>query len=496
MADDNNNNTPGNLPPDSNDKGNTTDTSAQGTASGPKVPGIRNIGARKKRIGITTQTTMGNKIAKKWMVVGGISLVIIVAGATLLAPHHAPPPKPKAQVRTVSIVPQAIGNASFDKNTESSLERMRQKYLAIQHNQIALAKLVHKGEATQKQMADLIAAQDAKIAAQQRLLKEQSAAQQKHEMLPPPPPPPTINNSVPPPMAPPPLEVPANESGIAPPGSPPTTNTREENNQFGVVLSPSSETSALMSGAKMAYSIEKNPYAGYIPAGSFLPAVLLTGIDANTASSSQGNPEPVLMRIQRTAIIPNGGHYNLSGCFAIGSATGSISSRRADIRLTTISCTNQKHDMVLQAPIKGYAVDSDGKFGLRGKLIQREGSILEKSLLAGFASGLGSAMQGGLGTSYSGSLGTGTSISGMGNSLGSGALDGAGDAMNQLAQFYLNQAKNIFPVIEVPPGRKITLVLVKGSRFAWHKANSKYILVKHPVKLLTPVNNQTHKEAN
>ncbi|WP_414039366.1 TraB/VirB10 family protein [Acidithiobacillus sp. M4-SHS-6] len=448
------------------------------TSGMPKIPGIRSLGPKKKKVSITTQSKLGNKISRKWLLVGGIALVVVVAAATELAPAPPKPPKPVARVRTISLVPPAVSNASFDKSTEAKLQAIRDKYRRVAHNEKQLAALIHRGNLEQRKMAAIIASQAAELKSQRQRLASRATS-----VSTPPPSPPSVNSNVPlpPPVAPPPLAVP---NAVSP--APVPSNTTTSDNQFGVVLSPNtSANNTRFSGAKMAYSIEKNPYAGYIPAGSFFPAVLLTGIEANTASSAQGNPEPVLMRIQRSAILPNGGKYRLSGCFVLGSATGSISARRADIRLTQLSCINKAHQMVLEAPIKGYAVDSDGKFGLRGTLVEREGSILEKSLLAGFASGLGSAMQGGMGTSYSGSFGTGQYFSGEGSALGSGMLGGVGNAMNQLAQFYLNQAKNIFPVIEVPPGRKITLVLVKGSSYTWHTAGSRYILVKHPVSLVS-----------
>jgi conjugal transfer pilus assembly protein TraB len=450
----------------------------------PKIPGLSASGGdgagiqiRRKRVSISTLTGKGKKISRKWYLVFGGVIVVVVAAATMLAPKPPAAPKPKAQVQRIAILPNAIGNSSFDRSTESALSDIQEKYDRVLQQQDKMAKALGDSQKTETALQKQIKEQDAEISAQRKLLAEQAAEQSKAPaQLPPPVPPPSMTPPPPAPMAPPAVEMPSSPS-----------NTTVRHNGFGLVVNPSPEQAAAKSGAKITENIVKNRYAGFLPAGSFLPAVLLTGIEANTANSAQGNPEPVLIRVQRNAILPNGGHYHLAGCFVIGSATGSISARRADIRLTTLSCTNQKHKMVLEAPIKGYAVDSDGKFGLRGTLVERRGSILEKSLLAGFASGLGGALGNGQGTMYSGTYGTGQVLTGVGSAFEEGASNGLNNAMNQLAQFYLNQAKNIFPVIEVPSGRKVTLVIVKGASYHWHNAHSLYVLQKHPVKVVTPV---------
>lgn len=473
--------------PENQGTGNPSSGASGGAPKVPNIPGISVGGpVRKKRVSISTPSVKGKKIQRKWWLVGGGGLVVVVAAATMLAPHPHKAPPPKAQVKQISIVPTNINNATFDRHTEATLHKIREKYRAVENNQAKLASTLQKSEEQQKQMAKLIHEQSEKLNAQQRLLQEKAAAQNNAvspSMAVPPPPPPTLTGQ--PPVSPYPVTPGAPMPQVSVP--PQVSSSSQANSALGYDITSAPSAASSQSGVKVAESIQKNPYAGFIPAGSFLPAVLLTGVDANTATSTAGNPEPVLMRIQRKAVLPNGGSYNLAGCFVIGSATGSISSRRADIRLATLSCVNKKHQEVLQANIKGYAVDSDGKFGLRGTLVERRGSLLEKSLLAGFASGLGSAFSDGTGSSYDSSIGTGQVISGLGQGLQAGALNGVGDAMNQLAQFYLNQAKNIFPVIDVPAGRKITLVIVKGASYEWHNAHSRYILARHPVKLQTPV---------
>ncbi len=59
----------------------------------------------------------------------------------------------------------------------------------------------------------------------------------------------------------------------------------------------------------------------YLPP-SFIEAKLLTGFDASTSGKGKNNPEPLLLRIQTPAVLPNDIKANLSGCFVIAEAVG------------------------------------------------------------------------------------------------------------------------------------------------------------------------------
>jgi Bacterial conjugation TrbI-like protein. len=228
-------------------------------------------------------------------------------------------------------------------------------------------------------------------------------------------------------------------------------------------------------------SWRQNPKAGYIPSGSFVPVVLLTGVEAGTATTSESNPQPVLMRLERRAILPGAARYAVASCFALGSAYGSMSTERAYVRLARISCVDKQHKLVLDSPIKGYLADSDGMFGLRGKLVERRGALLAKTLLSGFISGLGSALGSAQGVATTGAFGAQSAFSGTG-ALKAAGFQGGSTAANQLAQFYLKQAQAIFPVVEVPPRRKGTLVITEGADLKWTQYGTLYLRQTTPEK--------------
>ncbi|AOV18787.1 hypothetical protein BJI67_16235 (plasmid) [Acidihalobacter aeolianus] len=223
---------------------------------------------------------------------------------------------------------------------------------------------------------------------------------------------------------------------------------------------------------------KKNPYAGYMPAGSFAKAALLTGVDAGTSDYTRSNPQPILMRVQSNAQLPGAARYGIKACFLIGSGYGNLSAERVYIRLTHISCISQSLGGVVASPIQGYVVDSDGVLGMRGRVINRTGALLAKALLAGFAQGASSiARMASESVTTSSLTGATTATISPNNILKGAGFAGIGGAASILARQYIKEASSIYPVIEVPPGRKATVVLTKGVSLKW----SLYTGLYHPV---------------
>lgn len=206
----------------------------------------------------------------------------------------------------------------------------------------------------------------------------------------------------------------------------------------------------------------------YYLTASFMEATLLSGLDAPAMSKGEGHPVPCLFRIKTPAVLPNKVKANLKGCFVIGEGLGNLASERADIRLVSISCIDKQGRAIIDEKIKGFVVDSDGKIGLRGRVVSKMGSVLARSFLAGIVGGLGNIFggaYGGLGSPIivtpeygkDVSIGTGALRSGL-QALGSGI----NQASQELMRFYLELAKQSIPVVEILPTRNVTLVITDG----------------------------------
>jgi conjugal transfer pilus assembly protein TraB len=201
----------------------------------------------------------------------------------------------------------------------------------------------------------------------------------------------------------------------------------------------------------------------YIPAGSFVRAILIGGLDAPTGGQAQSNPHPVLMKLDDLAQLPNDLKYDVKNCHLIGASYGDISSERAIIRLETLSCIDQ-NDVVHEANVKGFVFGEDGKAGVRGRVITKQGQLLVNSLIAGIGAGIGQAFQQQSMTYSTSALGSVSTIDP--EKIGvSGVGTGVGKALDRLSQYYISLAEKMFPVIEVDAGRSVDVVLTSGFSF-------------------------------
>ncbi|MBU1689499.1 MAG: TraB/VirB10 family protein [Gammaproteobacteria bacterium] len=202
---------------------------------------------------------------------------------------------------------------------------------------------------------------------------------------------------------------------------------------------------------------------GYVPAGSFVRVALLGGLDAPTGGQAQTNPHPILMRTQDNAFLPNRYRFEIKECFILASSYGDISSERAFARLENLSCVRRDGKAVDMA-VKGYVVGEDGKAGMRGRLISKQGQILANALLAGIGSGIGQAFQNSATTQSISPLGS-TSTVNSGQQFKNGISSGVGKTLDRLSQYYIDLAEKLFPVIEIDAGRTVEVVFTKGFAF-------------------------------
>jgi conjugal transfer pilus assembly protein TraB len=206
----------------------------------------------------------------------------------------------------------------------------------------------------------------------------------------------------------------------------------------------------------------------FIPAGSILTGLLLNGLDAPTGKKAKKEPMPVLFRIKKEAILPNRFHADVRECFLLAAGFGDLSAERAYFRGETFSCVRQDGG-VIEVPMNAYATGEDGKNGVRGRVVSKQGALLAQSMMAGFLRGFSDAfgrnqipvlMTGGIGA-LSGTTPFQSAFSSQ--SMEGGALRGAGFAMERLSHFYMDMAEEIYPVIEVDATRQVNFIVQKGT---------------------------------
>lgn len=204
----------------------------------------------------------------------------------------------------------------------------------------------------------------------------------------------------------------------------------------------------------------------YLPSGSILTGVLINGMDAPTSQGARRDPFPSTLRIQKEAILPNRFRADVRECFLILSGYGDLSSERAYLRGESFSCVREDGG-VIEATLASYAVGEDGKAGIRGRLVSKQGQIIAKSLMAGFMAGASEAFDVNpvptINTNNTSGRVEYQSVMSEGMLQGA-AVQGASKALDRVAQFYIQMAEGIFPVIEVDAGRQIDIIVTKGTK--------------------------------
>jgi len=207
-------------------------------------------------------------------------------------------------------------------------------------------------------------------------------------------------------------------------------------------------------------------FGKYIPAGSHAKAVLISGVDAGIGITSEADPRHVLMRVTGTVTSAGFGVDNLKsdvliGCIIQGQAVGDISSEKAYVKPTVMTCA-KKPNTVIEIPVKGYII-SQGKSGIRGKVISREGDLVLKSFLSGAISGLGGGVSQSMRPKYemtSGSLvGEKQSLKDI---LGGGMASGVGSSSDRLSDYFIKKAEQYQPVISIDEGTIVDIVFQEG----------------------------------
>ena len=203
----------------------------------------------------------------------------------------------------------------------------------------------------------------------------------------------------------------------------------------------------------------------YIPAGAYAKATIISGVDASVGISSQSDPRPVLIRVKGPAFSSiydgNAQKADLSGCIVQGAASGDLSSEKIYVKLITMTC-GKSEDELTEIQVKGY-IAGQGKSGIRGNVISREGDLLVKSFLAGLVSGFGQGVSEKVAPPLAFSNGL-TTQGTMSNEdvAKKGFGKGVSTASDRLANYLIDRAEQYQPVVSIPSGIDVEVVFVEG----------------------------------
>jgi conjugal transfer pilus assembly protein TraB len=237
----------------------------------------------------------------------------------------------------------------------------------------------------------------------------------------------------------------------------------DERNNTQIRMVSSATSPAPVTGVEEV-DIEEEEHSIVLTAGSIITGVLLNGMDAPTGINTKSDPYPTLIRIKQEAVLPNYHRSDVRECFLIGATHGSLSDERAYTRAETISCVLEDGSAI-ETSLDGYLVGEDGKLGMRGRLVSKQGKLLQRALAAGFMEGVAGAFEGARVPVVANTASQDQQIQSLlsSGSVKAAGLEGAGKALDRLAEFYIKMAEGIYPVIEIDAGRQVQLVVTKGT---------------------------------
>lgn len=201
-----------------------------------------------------------------------------------------------------------------------------------------------------------------------------------------------------------------------------------------------------------------------IPAGTIAPSVLLSGVDATVALEASSDPIPMLLRIVDLGTLPRGFSGDMEDCHIVASGYGDLSSERVFARAETLSCVERSSGEIIETSVAGFIAGGDGRAGIRGRVVSKEGKYLARGFAGGIFSGLSHIAN----PPASGAilpLSTDGKIPREKTSdlFRSGVSQGVGNSLDQISQYYIKRAEQIQPIIQVSAGQAVDIVFTSSS---------------------------------
>lgn len=185
-----------------------------------------------------------------------------------------------------------------------------------------------------------------------------------------------------------------------------------------------------------------------IPAGTSVQALLVSSVDAPCGLFSKSDPQPLKLRLLDDAHLPKAVRAKIKGALVIASAYGDISTERVYIRLERLTKVESNGEFI-ETSVTGYVSGEDGKFGVRGVVVDKSEKVVSNAAKSGFLGGISSILQSAVSkhdvNQFSVDL------------VKQGCAGGASTVFDMLAEYYIRRAEQIMPVIQLTAGRVVDI---------------------------------------
>jgi len=198
-----------------------------------------------------------------------------------------------------------------------------------------------------------------------------------------------------------------------------------------------------------------------IPAGTTVKAILLSSVDIPCSVNGGTDPLPVKLRIIADGRLPHQVRARLKSGIVTASVYGDLSSERIYFRLEKL--TQMRGDgYYIETQVAGYVSGEDGKYGLRGTVVDRSAFLIENALLSGFLSGASNFFEASAASRlFPGFYPNDNAPLSWKNTAGqlviAGGSGGATNALDALTDYFIKRAEQLRPVIQIAPGRIVDI---------------------------------------
>ena len=207
----------------------------------------------------------------------------------------------------------------------------------------------------------------------------------------------------------------------------------------------------------------------YIPEGTYFTGHLLGGIAVSTGLNTPvDNAIPVVIKLiarfdankRKTTNLSKDNKLALENCRIMGSSYGDLSSERAIVRLEKMVC--EHNGVYITSKIAGQLHGSDGLNGIKGTIISTSSKHIKNAAIGGLISGIASSAKGQDAETINPFGLVSTQKKGAKDLLTEGGIQGASNAGEKIADYYLRQAEAMSPVLTVPSGVRVNAQITKG----------------------------------
>ena len=142
----------------------------------------------------------------------------------------------------------------------------------------------------------------------------------------------------------------------------------------------------------------------------------------------------------------------------IAKAQGDLSTERVQMQATKLSCVSKRGGM-FEREVNGFVADDvDNSFAVIGRVNSKQDRVAATAFLSSIVAGIGKAIQQAQTTQQVTPLGGSQTVL-TGDQTKLIAAGGAADAASLVTQWYLKQAQNLLPTINVGSGQNVWVVM-------------------------------------